>query len=197
MCTRCEKGIKRFGESLRYRGVVRKLIKEIKFRGSYDMVAELVTLWIRETQRTQKPENRIARISDYIGWVVTAVPMYGPKKKKRGFNQAELIARYLAKKWELPYVEMLQRVRETAPMYGLGINERAENVASAFRVIIPPTSFGKLRTTEGHGNNQSSIIKQKVILVDDVWTTGATARECVKVLKETGVEEVKIVAICR
>lgn len=158
VCEKCRKYVEVRGESLRYSGVVRKLIKEIKYRGSWDMVAELVGLW----------EERVGL--EYGGGVVTAVPMWETKRKLRGYNQAELIARELAKRWEIPYKELLIRTRETKPMYGLKRSERIENVRGAFKL-----------------NSKQEITNSKiVVLVDDVWTSGATMKECARILSQAG-----------
>ncbi|MFZ2199395.1 MAG: phosphoribosyltransferase family protein [Microgenomates group bacterium] len=110
--------------------------------------------------------------------------MWRAKERERGFNQAEILAEHVVK--SLPgvsrKVDMLERVRETKPMFGLTRKARSENIADAFRII----------------NNQISIIKQqKVILVDDVWTTGSTMRECAKMLKQSGVREIWALALAR
>ncbi|MEI6690674.1 MAG: phosphoribosyltransferase family protein [bacterium] len=172
MCPICKSKIILFGQSLKYEGVVRKLIKEIKYRGSYDMVNELVEMWLDNNSALRKWED---------DWIVTSVPMYTTKKKMRGYNQAEIIARSLAKRWNLEYRELLVRNRETTPMYGLSIDDRSNNVRGAFEI-----------------NKSLGLIDvQRVILVDDVWTTGATMKECCKVLEKYGVKKVQIVAISR
>jgi ComF family protein len=106
--------------------------------------------------------------------------MYPPKKKTRGFNQAELIARELASRWRVPYAELLVRVRETRPMYGLKRGERAANVAWAFG--LRPREIDPQET---------------VILVDDVRTSGATLAECKRVLMSSGVYRVVPIALAR
>lgn len=169
VCGECERGIEVREESLHYEGVVRKLIKEIKYRGSWDMVAELVGLWEKMVKA------RVGR------GVVTSVPMWEPKKKLRGFNQAELIARELAKRWGGEYQELLRRERETRPMYGLSKRERVGNVRGAF-------AMSKQHTDNG-------IEWGTVILVDDVRTSGATMNECARVLTRAGWKEVRQLAI--
>lgn len=150
-----------------YRGVVRKLLKEIKFRGTYDMVRELAGIW-KEKVKIDVPMG-----------VVTNVPMFSKKKRERGFDQAELIARELARQWEVPYQELIIRTRATRPMYGLSKVERARNIANAFEV-----------RQDVKGVNLC-------ILVDDVWTTGATMRECAGVLRRAGIKEIRMVAMAR
>lgn len=172
VCQRCEGLIERRGTSLRYARVVRKMIKAIKYRGTYDMVQELVTIWDPPI-----PDHR-------ENIIVTWVPMWEPKRKLRGFNQAELIAKEVGRRWGVEALALLERTRETKPMYGLKKSERAENVRGAFTI-----------------NSQilnSPILKLKqVILVDDVWTSGATMQECVRVLHQNGIEKVVMMSVAR
>ena len=104
--------------------------------------------------------------------------MWGQKERERGFNQAEMIGKLVAREWGLKYIPMLSRVRATPPMYGLNRRQRKENVEGAFKINSPIT------------NSQMCTNWGTVILVDDVWTTGATMRECARVLKRVGVKEV-------
>lgn len=171
VCGVCANTVQCKGHSLRYEGMVRKAIKEIKYRGSYDMIQELVYLW------EQKVDMKVGN------GVVTAVPMWAQKEKKRGFNQAVLVAREIAKRWELRYVELLVRTRDTKPMYGLDRTSRQKNVSNAFALI--------------HKNQALSLKHERVILVDDVWTTGETMRECAKVLSKNGMNRVVFVTIAR
>ena len=170
ICDKCRKDIQADGISLRYRGVVRKLIKEIKYRSTSDMISELVELW----------SQRVGNIPVDRGSIVTSVPMYKTKQRKRGYNQAELIARQLAKRWGCEYRELLARKRETKPMYGLAEQERSRNVKDAFELLDNESTHG-----------------QMIICVDDIMTTGATLLECVRVLKHGGARGVKSVVIAR
>jgi len=162
---------------LRYSGVVRKIIKAIKYRGSYDMVAELVGIW-----NLQRLDGE---------WIITAVPMWEPKRKLRGFNQAELIARMVAKRWGMEYRELLTRTRETMPMYGLKREERIENVGGAFEVNHKSQTRLAARQVLQFSN------VQRIVLVDDVWTSGATMSECVRVLYQAGAGRVVMVSVAR
>ncbi len=177
ICDNCRKLIGRVDDSLKYRGVVRKILKEIKYRGTYDMVREVVKLW----------DPRISDQCAVYGqrMVVTAVPMWEGKKRLRGFNQAELIAREVARRCEVVYVELLRRTRVTTPMYGLKRWEREVNVEGAFEVRdqCMVQSLQDSNTT--------------VILVDDVWTSGATMRECVRTLKLAGFTQVLCMTLAR
>lgn len=171
-CLECQRGIGRRRESLEYRGIVRYGIKEIKYRGMYDLVSELVEIW-----GPKKPEEDV---------LVTSVPMWQSKRWWRGYNQAELIAKEVAKRWGVEYLETLIRNRETRPMYGLKKSERQENVKGAF--LINPKL--EIRNTKQILNFKLEIRNKTLILIDDVWTSGATMEECKRVLKQVGWKKV-------
>lgn len=165
---RCERarGIDRLVAPYRYSGSLQKAIKKVKFASSWDVLGELVDLLSGE----------IPNIEDE--WVVVSVPMYRKKIRLRGFDQAGVIAGLLARKLQIPYVQLLKRIRSTKAQYGLDKKERAENVRGVF-------SLNKV------------VDVKKVLLVDDVWTSGSTMRECCKVLKRGGVEQVWGVVLAR
>lgn len=99
---------------------------------------------------------------------VVPVPLAPEKEKARGFNQTELIFRPWAETY-WPWVDLLQRVRETKSQWQLRKTERAENIKRAFAVK------GSFRVTNKH-----------ILLVDDIFTTGATLDNCALALKEKG-----------
>ena len=165
----CESAIDRLIVRWRYHGVVKRLIKKIKFESSWGMVEEIGRMWTGELA-TCRGEN----------WVVSSVPMYVKKRKARGFNQAELLGRELAKYIGAEYLELLVRNRETVPMFGLKRKEREANVGGSFEVVL-----------------EEGCLPRKVMLVDDIWTTGSTIRECAKTLRSAGVEEIWGVALAR
>lgn len=173
VCDVCRGKVTTSGESLRYEGAVRKLLKEIKYRGTHDMVSELVELW----------EEKIGEgVTFSTNVTVTAVPTWWKKMRQRGFNQAELLARELARIRGARYLDMLIRTRETKPMYGLSREERQKNIEGAFG---PKTMQRELKSED------------VVVLVDDVYTTGATMRECRGVLEKNGVSKVIPLTIAR
>lgn len=104
--------------------------------------------------------------------MVVPVPLHPGRLRERGFNQSLLIARELSRAYALPLVyDRLRRARDTGQQVGLKAAERKNNVSGAF--TIDDGGFFKGR---------------KVLLVDDVITTGATLNECAKVLKKAGAE---------
>ncbi|MBQ3281271.1 MAG: ComF family protein [Eubacterium sp.] len=96
--------------------------------------------------------------------IIVPVPLYKGKERKRGFNQTFLIGKYLGKYLGIECLpDVLIRVRETRPMRGLSPQERAENIAGCFAV---------------NEELAEEITGKRVLLLDDFYTTGATAMEC-------------------
>lgn len=112
---------------------------------------------------------------DLDGWILVPIPLHSSKYRKRGFNQAELIAEEINKRLELQIVtKALKRTRATDPQISLSGQARETNVKNCFE---PGEEINLLRS-------------KKVILVDDVYTSGATIKEAVKVLRKNGAKEV-------
>lgn len=129
-------------------------------------------------------KKRLAETGDcpwLMADLITPVPLHREKLKERGFNQAAKIAFRFGKRTGIPLcAEGLERVRETTPQRALSAAERKANVSEAFRV--DPAKAKLLRG-------------KRVLLIDDIFTTGATARECAKCLKEAGATRVDFLAL--
>jgi ComF family protein len=115
--------------------------------------------------------------------LLAPVPLHRWRIWRRGYNQAALIAAALAKRTGLETrLDLVERVKATPVLRGMGPRERAEAVRGAFRV-------DKRRRSELQGRS--------VVLVDDVYTSGATANGCARVLKRAGAAEVNILCWAR
>ena len=113
--------------------------------------------------------------------LIVPVPLHRKRLRQRGFNQSQLIAAVLGKAWGVPLVVgNLRRVRWTEPQTGLAAAERGGNVRDAFAV----------RNAEG-------VRGKRVLLVDDVFTTGSTVRACAEPLQEAGVADLLVVTVAR
>lgn len=145
-----------------YRGIVQKMLKDVKFRSSWKVMKDLAVVMVEGVGEIQK------ELHDFS---VVSVPMWEPKERKRGFNQAEILAEKLTEKNQLKYEKLLGRNRETKSQYGLSLKERRKNITGSFEL-------------------RGRVKRNKYIIVDDVWTTGSTIRECAKVLKRNGAKEV-------
>jgi ComF family protein len=115
-------------------------------------------------------KDKIIERFDYL----IPVPLHFARKRERGFNQSEILAQELSEVTDLPVLKkVLKRIKNTKDQTKLTPEERIENVKGAFTLIDPEKIEGK-----------------RIILIDDVITTGATLSECASVLKEAGAERV-------
>ena len=113
---------------------------------------------------------------------IVPVPLSLQGLRQRGFNQTVLIGRVVSKALGIPLLaRLLYKKKDTPPQVGLFARERARNLRGAFGII---STGGKLKG-------------ERVLLLDDVMTTGATARECSKTLLKAGAEEVFVATIAR
>lgn len=110
---------------------------------------------------------------------VTCVPMYRKALQRRRFNHAEALARECAAVMGLPYVETLEKYRQNAPQHTLRRSERSLNVKDVYRVIDPSLVKGK-----------------RILLIDDIITTGSTLGECARMLKTGGCRRVICAVAC-
>lgn len=117
------------------------------------------------------------------GALVVPVPLHRWRLWSRGYNQAALIARALVRSGEGELaLELVERARRTPPLRGMGRKERERTVAGAFR-IAP----GWKEAVRG----------RRVLLIDDVYTTGATVKGCARLLKRAGAAEVNVLCWAR
>ncbi|MGA9581408.1 MAG: ComF family protein [Allosphingosinicella sp.] len=115
--------------------------------------------------------------------LLVPVPLHRWRIWKRGYNQAALIASALSRRTGLPAgLDLLSRIRATPPLKGLGRRERRLAVRGAFKV--PPRA-------------RSALAGRRVLLVDDVYTSGATAAACARALKRGGAASVEILCWAR
>ena len=110
---------------------------------------------------------------------VVPVPLTKKTLRERGFNQTLLLARQLSKSRGIPlFMDALMKKKDTPPQIGLRAKERASNLRNAFSAA-------------------GSVAGRKLILIDDVMTTGATVGECAKTLMKAGAQEVVVVTLAR
>jgi ComF family protein len=117
--------------------------------------------------------------------IVVPVPVHAERERQRGYDQAALIAEVAAARLRLPVARALERGRATVAQFELGRDERAANVAGAFRLHSPDTAVAQ------------AIAGSWVLLVDDVVTTGATLAACAVALEAAGAHAVSAIAVAR
>jgi ComF family protein len=156
-----------------YEGTIRHLIHAFKYRGKISvgkfLGRSMVNYW--------EPDSGLPAIE-----CIVPVPVGIKKLRRREFNQSLVLAREIGKKLKVPvYPFALKRVKEVAPQMKLSRQERLENIRDAFRL------------REGR-----KIQSKRVLLVDDVFTTGATASECSRILLQYGgASEVRVLTLAR
>ena len=152
---------------------VAKLIKLFK----YNYLTDLAEIFAR-----------IIKLEDFNfnwrGFTVVPVPLHPRRERERGFNQAEIIARIFAEKLDLPLNKNLRRGVYTTQQAKLTKEERQKNLKNAF------VWDADNKRVPSRNSGTPLIAGEKVLLVDDVFTTGATMQECAKVLKNNGAKEV-------
>jgi predicted amidophosphoribosyltransferase len=124
------------------------------------------------------PDQKSSNGADYI---FIPVPLEKKKLKQRGFNQAEEIGKELSKFLKISLLNnVLAKIKETPPQVDLSDEERKENIKGVFIV-----------------RNGDLIKNRKILLVDDIYTTGSTLEECAKVLKKAGAKEIIGIVVAR
>lgn len=141
--------------------------------------------------------REVARIIDRTvgrrpATALVPVPLAQRRKRDRGYNQASVIARELARRWRVPVLERLvRRTRDTESQTALSPHDRHENVAGAFLAAAPPSSKGH-EGQRGQGGPGGPII-----LIDDVLTTGATVVAVAEALQAAGWQTVEAITFAR
>ena len=151
-----------------YRDPIKVAIKKVKYKWVYDIESILVDLLAL----------RIWKFDLAQSVILVPVPLHKKRKNWRGFNQAEILAKTLSRKFATNYAEILIRNRETKTQVGLSRDDRKKNVRDAFSLA-----------------GGVSIGGEDLVLVDDVYTSGATMAECAKVLKRSGAKSVWGIAV--
>jgi ComF family protein len=153
-----------------YNGLLKELITSFKYLGDFSVLGVLQELLYRAYVK-----NNISFFPD----IVVPVPIHINRLRKRGFNQSLEISRLLVKRLGF-YLkkDILIRVKDTVAQVGLNRSQRQYNVKNAFKI-----------RTDLKGKN--------VLLVDDVFTTGATVRECVRELKKAGAKKIGVLVVAR
>ncbi len=151
-----------------YQGMLREAVHRFKY-GNCPALAEPLGRLLAVYVRTQSADLHHLSFDG-----VLPMPMHPGRRRQRGYNQSERLARVLARELALPLdTTLLMRARATRPQVGLTAMQRRSNLQGAFRVSRPPDTRGKT-----------------FLLVDDVMTTGSSLSECAAMLKLAGASRV-------
>ena len=169
-CRRIDNGLVGGAALFHYDGTARASMGKFKYEGRCeyaDFYAEELAARYREKILAWKPQR------------IVPVPVHKSRLKERGYNQAAELALRLGKRLGIPVdQELLAREKRTAAQKELGAGERAENLKGAFQTTRPAESLSR------------------VLLVDDIYTTGLTMKNCAEALKAAGVKEVFGCVVC-
>lgn len=171
LCTICRESLVNFDTAYSfgsYEGPLRNLIHLFKYAKVESLAGPLSRLVIQALPLDQNFD------------LIIAMPMHWRKQWERGFNQAELLARPVARRYGLKLSNNLRRKRYTTAQAGLSELERRENLRGSFMVKRPEQIAGR-----------------RILLIDDVFTTGATLRAAAATLKGAGAAQVSALTLAR
>lgn len=189
ICNKCKVKIRKFQRSKKhiyltknfdahmylfdYQGIIRQKILQYKF-GEKTYISKCFTKVILN-------DEKICRfLKNYD--IIIPVPISNKRKKTRGYNQSELIASKLAKQMKnLKYTtKVLYKKKDTLPQSTLDKEKRIENIKGAYYI-----------------KNEQILKNKKVLLIDDIFTTGSTVNECSKILKQAEAKEIGIFTLAK
>lgn len=156
-----------------YEGIIRKRILEYKFKNK-----SYLSYGLAETILCNKKNISFIKEYDYL----LPVPMHKSRIKTRGYNQSELIAECIARKVNCKLLkrDILIKSKNIVAQSSLDKNKRMENIKNAFCV-----------------KNSKMIQGKKILLLDDIYTTGSTVNECSRILSEAGAKEIGVLTIAK
>jgi len=170
-CTRHQRSFDAGAALLNYNQAARHSMMAVKYKNRreyLDFYAEAMAIRFQSRVTVWNPQ------------ILIAVPVHRSRKRQRGFNQAEELARRLGRIWQLPVeTGLLLRNKKTLPQRELNPKERMENLRTAFAVRAAGRAM-----------------PETVLLIDDIFTTGSTIEACTRVLKEAGIKRVVFLTVC-
>lgn len=160
----------------KYEAVLKQAIAALKYHNHPQLAVPLGAALAQHWQQMPIPTGQPP-------WIVP-IPMHAEKQRQRGFNQSELLAQAFCQQTGLPLLRRgLIRQRATAPQFGLGIQARQHNLADAF--VLGPDLRQRHRQ------------QRPILLLDDIYTTGATVKAAATVLRRSGFSVCGVAAIAR
>ncbi len=148
--------------------IVQKILKQYKYSYLENMADFLVTILEKQARRAGLAQNTI----------ISNVPLHNKKKKQRGFDQTEILAKKLAKRLDLKYSPLLKRIKQTKTQAQLSKIDRQKNVKGVFEAL---------------GTSDT----RPVLLIDDIATTGSTLNQASLALKNIGYKKIICLVIAK
>ena len=188
LCEKCEKELEKYKINLnneenidnyieklhvfKYEKMIRKLIIQYKFNEKSYLYKTFCELIIKNK-----------KVFDFIKSydIIIPVPIHKTRIRKRGYNQSELIAKELAKKLNIGYnKKVLIKVKKNKPQSILNKKERKENTENVYKII-----------------NKEKIYDKKILIFDDIYTTGATINACIKEIEKAKVKKIGVLTLAK
>lgn len=179
MCAKCRQEPPAFEvarSAFFYEEPLRTALHRFKYSRRHGLATSLGRLLIEALEGFLQQEIPWSEVEALV-----PVPLHPARLRERGFNQSERLAREVGRHLGKPVAtDWLHRVRNTMPQVGLTASQRQRNVQGAFRAFLPEGAQGR-----------------GLLLIDDLYTTGATVRECAKALKRAGAGGVWVLTLAR
>jgi len=163
-----------------YKGIIKDAIPLFKYHSKLS-VAKVFEYLLFETFLCHYAQSPID--------LIIPIPLHSQKLRKRGFNQAFLLVRNFVAQYQRTFgqppgwkidAHSLERIKKTQPQTGFDVNQRKANLKNAFKVV-----------------NQNAIVHKHILLIDDVFTTGATCNEAARTLLKHGAKKVDALVLAR
>ena len=156
----------------KYKELVREKLLEYKFNNQPYYYKTFAKIFIKN-----KKMYDILKTYD----IIIPVPLNNIRKRQRGYNQTELIAKELVKSFKnLEYMNILIKTKNTVPQSTLNKQQRQKNLKNAYKL-----------------KENTRINNKNILLFDDIYTTGTTANECAKILKTLGKNKISVLSIAK
>jgi len=167
----------------RYEGTLKRALSALKYEGHLDLAQPLGS-WLAEAWLNHPQTDRVqSKFQSRRQLVAIPIPIHAEKLRQRGFNQAETIARAFCEVLDLSLIPNgLIRTRATTAQFGLSVADRQQNVSGAFQVAQ---------------HLKRGADRRQAVIVDDIYTTGATVRSAVSTLEAVGIPVVAIAVVAR
>lgn len=151
-------------------GAIKEVVHSYKYEGVHSLSNDLAPFLV----------DLVTREKIFFD-MVTFVPITKKRNSWRGYNQAEILAQAVADHFEKPIIPALKKIKETKAQVGLPKKKREQNLKNALKLAV------KISQIEG----------KRILLVDDVVTTGTTLNECARVLKTSGAREIWAITVAK
>ena len=153
-----------------YDGIFKKTVKKFKFGNKGGYAKQLAFPMVQSILESYPGVNFD---------LITCVPMHKKRLAERGYNQAELLAKECATIMDIPYFDTLEKFRENREQHSIKASERAKNVRGVYRII-----------------DKVLVENKKILIIDDIITTGHTLGECAGTLIKSGCNSVNCAVLC-